>query len=71
MKLSPGTRLGPYEIVSPLGAGGTGEVHRARDTKLKHGVAIKVLPESLARDADELARFERKALAVEARRRTR
>ena len=66
MKLSSGTRLGPYEIVSPLGAGGMGEVHRARDTKLKRDVAIKVLPESLARDPDALARFEREALAVAA-----
>ena len=52
MSLTPGTRLGPYEIVSPLGAGGMGEVYRARDTKLNRDVAIKVLPESFAHDAD-------------------
>src|SRR6202162_4395189 len=64
MTLSAGTRLGPYEIVAPLGAGGMGEVYRARDSKLKREVAIKVLPQSLAADADALARFEREALAV-------
>ena len=66
MSLLPGVRLGPYEIVSPLGSGGMGEVYRARDTKLKRDVAIKVLPASLAKDADALARFEREALAVAA-----
>jgi serine/threonine protein kinase len=64
MTLSAGTRLGPYEIISPLGAGGMGEVYRARDSKLKRDVAVKVLPQSLAADADALARFEREALAV-------
>jgi len=64
--LTPGTRLGSYEIVSPLGSGGMGEVYRARDTKLKREVAIKVLPESLAGDAEALARFEREAHAVAA-----
>jgi serine/threonine protein kinase len=64
--LSAGTRLGPYEIVSPLGAGGMGEVYRARDTKLDREVAIKVLPEKLAGDAAALARFEREARAVAA-----
>jgi serine/threonine protein kinase/Tfp pilus assembly protein PilF len=66
MSLSAGTRLGPYEILAPLGAGGMGEVYRAKDTKLKRDVAIKVLPEALAKDADALSRFEREALAVAA-----
>jgi eukaryotic-like serine/threonine-protein kinase len=66
MTLSAGTRLGPYEILSPLGAGGMGEVYRARDSKLQRDVANKVLPESLAADPDALARFEREALAVAA-----
>src|SRR4051812_26973223 len=66
MPLSPGTRLGPYEVLSPLGAGGMGEVYRARDSKLKRDVAVKVLPESLAKDPDALHRFEREALAVAA-----
>jgi Tol biopolymer transport system component len=64
--LIPGSRLGPYEILSPLGAGGMGEVYRARDTKLNREVAVKVLPESLSKDADALARFEREAHAVAA-----
>ena len=66
MTLSIGTRLGFYEILSPLGAGGMGEVYRAKDSKLKRDVAIKVLPESLAANPDALARFEREALAVAA-----
>src|SRR6186713_3063602 len=66
MSLEAGTRLGPYEIIAPLGAGGMGEVYRARDAKLKRDVAVKVLPATLARDADALARFEREALAVAA-----
>src|SRR5512132_2707038 len=66
MTLSAGTRLGPYEILSPLGAGGMGEVYKARDSKLQRDVAIKVLPRSLAADPDALARFEREALAVAA-----
>ncbi len=61
MSLTPGTRLGPYEIVSAIGAGGMGEVYRARDSKLDRDVAIKVLPESFALDADRLARFAREA----------
>src|SRR5262245_13726424 len=66
MALSTGSRLGPYEILSPLGAGGMGEVYRAKDTKLERFVAIKVLPSSVAGDADRLARFEREAKAVAA-----
>jgi serine/threonine protein kinase len=62
MALSPGTRLGPYEILSALGAGGMGEVYRARDTKLGRDVAIKVLPSTLTSDPDRLARFQREAL---------
>ena len=54
MTLAAGSRLGPYEILSPLGAGGMGEVYRARDTRLKREVAIKVLPASLSSDADRL-----------------
>ena len=61
MQLLSGARLGPYEIVSPLGAGGMGEVYRARDTQLNRDVAIKVLPELFALDAERLARFRREA----------
>jgi eukaryotic-like serine/threonine-protein kinase len=61
MTLSPGTRLGPYEIVGPLGAGGMGEVYRARDARLKREVAVKVLPASFSQDADRLRRFEQEA----------
>jgi Tol biopolymer transport system component len=64
MALSPGTKLGPYEIQSPLGAGGMGEVYRARDTRLGRDVAIKVLPEALAKDADRLLRFEQEARTI-------
>jgi len=59
--METGTRLGPYEILEPLGAGGMGEVHRARDTKLDRDVAIKILPEGLGSDPDRLARFVREA----------
>jgi len=61
MPLAPGTRLGPYEVVGAVGAGGMGEVYRARDTRLNRDVALKVLPEAFAADADRLARFEREA----------
>jgi Tol biopolymer transport system component len=61
MSLATGTRLGPYEIVAPLGAGGMGEVYRARDTQLKREVALKVLPAAFTNDADRLARFQREA----------
>ena len=61
MTLAPGTKLGPYEIAAPLGSGGMGEVYRARDTRLGRDVAIKVLPDALAADAERLARFEREA----------
>jgi tRNA A-37 threonylcarbamoyl transferase component Bud32 len=66
MPLASGTRLGPYEIQSPLGAGGMGEVYRAKDTRLGRDVAIKVLPEKLARDAERLQRFETEARAIAA-----
>src|SRR5882672_11482833 len=61
MPLTPGTRIGPYEIVAPIGAGGMGEVYRARDTKLNRDVAIKVLPDLFASDPERLARFTREA----------
>src|SRR5215467_10979457 len=66
MALSAGTRLGAYEVVKPLGAGGMGEVYRARDEKLGRDVAIKVLPQNLTSDAEARARFEREAFAVAA-----
>src|SRR6266404_760010 len=61
MPLSPGDKLGPYEILAPIGKGGMGEVYRAKDTKLERDVAIKVLPAGLAQDPERLARFEREA----------
>ncbi len=64
MPLSPGEKLGPYEIVSPIGAGGMGEVYKARDTRLDRTVAVKVLPEHIAKREDSRARFEREARAV-------
>ena len=66
MALTALTKVGPYEILSPLGAGGMGEVYRARDTRLERDIAIKVLPESFARDAERLRRFEQEARAVAA-----
>ena len=61
MALEAGTKLGPYEILSPLGAGGMGEVYLATDSKLDRKVAIKVLPETMTRDKERVARFEREA----------
>src|ERR1700681_3624190 len=61
MPLSTGDAIGPYEIVAPIGAGGMGEVYRARDTQLERDVAIKVLPRALAQDPERLARFDREA----------
>ena len=59
--LEQGSRLGPYEVIGPLGAGGMGEVYRARDRRLDREVALKVLPTAFASDPDRLARFEREA----------
>src|SRR6202521_1595990 len=64
MSISAGTRLGPYEILSPLGAGGMGEVYRARDSRLGREVAVKVLPASFSADPDRLRRFEQEARAA-------
>jgi eukaryotic-like serine/threonine-protein kinase len=61
MPLTTGEKLGSYEILAPLGAGGMGQVYRARDTRLDRDVAIKILPDVLARDPERLARFEREA----------
>ena len=66
MALAPGTRLGPYEVDRQIGAGGMGEVYRARDTRLDRTVAIKVLPTEVAGDPELRARFEREARAVAA-----
>lgn len=66
MALNPGTKLGPYEIQSPLGAGGMGEVYRARDGRLGRDIALKILPQSFARDDERLHRFEQESLAVAA-----
>src|SRR6185503_20109351 len=66
MPMQPGTRLGPYEILSPLGAGGMGEVYKAADTRLNRTVAIKVLPEHFSENAEMKQRFEREAQAIAA-----
>ena len=66
MTLATGTRLGPYEILSPLGAGGMGEVYKARDTRLERTVAVKILPPRFSEDADMKQRFEREAKAISA-----
>jgi serine/threonine-protein kinase len=61
MSVGPGTRLGPYEVVAAIGAGGMGEVYRARDSKLNRDVALKILPAAFSSDPDRLARFHREA----------
>src|SRR5688572_4736331 len=66
MPLAAGSRLGPYEIVAPLGAGGMGEVYRARDPRLGRDVAVKILPDGDATDPEHLGRFEHEARAVAA-----
>src|SRR3954467_9445675 len=66
MTVSPGIRLGPYEIMSAIGAGGMGEVYRARDTRLERTVAIKILPSAVASDPALRERFDREARAVAA-----
>src|SRR6266852_5576396 len=66
MPLAVGTKLGPYEILAPIGKGGMGEVYRAKDTKLDRDVAIKIVPESFAHDPERIARFEREAKVLAA-----
>ena len=66
MALTAGTKLGPYEVVSLIGTGGMGEVYRVRDSRLGRDVALKILPESFAREPDRLRRFEQEARAVAA-----
>src|ERR1700738_4335043 len=64
MSLAPGTKLGPYEIGAPLGAGGMGEVYRARDTRLNRTIAVKILPAQLSSDPIRKQRFEREAKTI-------
>ena len=64
MALTPGTKLGPYEIQSPLGAGGMGEVYRARDTRLDRTVAVKILPSHLSENPEARQRFDREARTI-------
>ncbi len=64
MSLTSGTKLGPYEILSPLGVGGMGEVYRARDTRLDRSVAVKILPSHLSEDAEAKQRFDREARTI-------
>ena len=66
MPIAPGTRLGPYSVVSVLGSGGMGEVYSALDARLNRRVALKVLPRALSEDADRLARFEQEARSASA-----
>src|SRR5262252_9237183 len=66
MPLTSGMRVGPYEVVAPLGAGGMGEVYRARDSRLRRDVALKILPTSVANDPDRRLRFEQEAHAAAA-----
>ena len=66
MPLSPGTRVGAYEIIAALGTGGMGEVYRARDTRLRRDVALKLLPPEVTREPGRLARFDREARAIAA-----
>ena len=66
MPIPPGTRLGSYEVIAAIGAGGMGEVYRARDTRLNRDVALKILPDAFAADADRLARFTREAQTLAA-----
>src|SRR6266446_7222734 len=65
MALTPGSKLGPYEIHSPLGAGGMGEVYRARDARLQREVAIKIIPSAFARDVERLMRFGRRSHSID------
>src|SRR5438552_12576541 len=66
MSLAPGARLGPYEILAAIGAGGMGEVYRARDTRLNREVAVKILPSAFSTDSERLSRFEQEARAAAA-----